>query len=71
MTLETVPGNRLLNKARPEQTSMPTTSSPRVTLPYPQCDWIDVEPGKYDTRLNTKEGDRDTCCVTHHQTRTL
>ena len=36
--------------ARPEQTSMPTTSSPRVTLPYHQCDWIDVEPGMYDKR---------------------
>ena len=35
-------------KARPKQTSMPTTSSPAVTLPYHLREWIDVEPGKYD-----------------------
>ena len=35
-------------EARPKQTSMPTTSSPTVTLPYHLREWIDVEPGKYD-----------------------
>ena len=35
-------------KARSKQTSMPTTSSPTVTFPYHQRDWIDVEPGQYD-----------------------
>ena len=35
-------------KARPKQTSMPTTSSSTVTLPYHQRDWIDFEPGQYD-----------------------
>ena len=35
-------------RARPKQTSVPTTSSPTITLPYHQRDWIDVEPGRYD-----------------------
>ena len=35
-------------EAGPKQTSMPTTSSPTVTLPYRQLDWIDVEPGQND-----------------------
>ena len=39
---------KFLAKARPEQTSIPTTSSPTVTLPYLLRDWIDVEPGQYD-----------------------
>ena len=30
-----------LPEARPKQTSMPTASSPKVTLPYHQRDWID------------------------------
>ena len=34
--------------ARPKQTSMPTTSSPTITLPYHLREWIHVEPGKYD-----------------------
>ena len=44
MTLET---GKLVAKARPKQTSMPTTS-PTVALPYHQRDWVDVEPGQYD-----------------------
>ena len=47
MTLETVPGKPVA-KARPKQTSVPTTSSPTVTLPYHLCEWIDAEPGQYD-----------------------
>ena len=35
-------------KARPKQTSIPTTSSPTDTLLFHQRDWIDVEPGQYD-----------------------
>ena len=35
-------------KARPKQTPSPTSSSPTITLPYHQQQWIDVEPGKYD-----------------------
>ena len=41
---------KLVAKARPKQTSMPTTSSPTVALPYHQRRWIDVEPGQYDRR---------------------
>ena len=40
-------GKRVAN-TRPNQTSMPTTSSPTDTLPYDQRDCIDVEPGPYD-----------------------
>ena len=36
---------KLVAKARPKQTSIPTTSSPTVTLPCDQREWIDVEPG--------------------------
>ena len=39
---------KLLAKARPKQTSMPTTSSLTVTLPHHLREQIDVEPGKYD-----------------------
>ena len=39
---------KFVAKARPKQTSMPTTTSPTVTLPYHQRWWIDVEPGSYD-----------------------
>ena len=39
---------KLVAKARPKQTSIPTTSSPTVTLPYHQREWIDVEPGQCD-----------------------
>ena len=35
-------------KARPKQTSTPTTSSSTVTLPYNQRDWSDVETGPFD-----------------------
>ena len=35
-------------KARPKQTSMPTTSSQTVTLPHHLREWIDIEPSKYD-----------------------
>ena len=31
-------------KARPKQTSLPMSSSPRVTIPYHMRKWIDVEP---------------------------
>ena len=34
-------------EARPQQTSMTTTSS-MITLPYHLRVWIDVEPGPYD-----------------------
>ena len=47
ITLETVRG-KLVARARQTQTSMTTTSSPTVTLPYHQREWIDVEPGPYD-----------------------
>ena len=40
---------KFVAKARPKQASMPTTSSPTVTPAYHQRDWIDVEPGPYDT----------------------
>ena len=36
-------------KARPKQTSSPTTSS-TPTLPHDQRDWIDVEPGLFSRR---------------------
>ena len=36
---------KLVAKARPKQTSIPTTSLPTTTLPYHQREWIDVEPG--------------------------
>ena len=39
---------RPVAEARPKQTSMPTTSSPTVTLLYHLREWIDVESGKYD-----------------------
>ena len=39
---------KLVAKARPKQTSIPTTSSPTVTLPCDQREWIDVEPGQCD-----------------------
>ena len=35
-------------KARPKRTPSPTSSSPTITLPYHQRQWIDVEPGKFD-----------------------
>ena len=35
---------KLVAKARPKQTSIPTTSSSTTTLPYRQREWIDVEP---------------------------
>ena len=35
-------------RARQEQTPSPTSSSPTITLPYHQRQWIDVEPTKYD-----------------------
>ena len=41
---------KLVASARPKQTSMPTTSSPTVTLPYHQREWIHVEPGQCDKR---------------------
>ena len=44
-------GNRtrkLVAKTGPKQTSIPATSSPTITLPYHQREWIDVEPGPYD-----------------------
>ena len=41
ITMETVQG-------RPKHTSMTTTPSPTVALPYHQRDWINVEPGQYD-----------------------
>ena len=40
---------KFVAKGRPKQASMPTTSSPTVTPAYHQRDWIDVEPGPYDT----------------------
>ena len=40
----------LVAKARPKQTSMPTSSSSTTTLPYHQSEWIDVEPGPFDKR---------------------
>ena len=46
-TLDTVT-RKLVAEARPKQTSVPTTSSPTVTLPYHLREWVDVEPGKYD-----------------------
>ena len=39
---------RLAAKARPKQTSMPRSSSPRVTIPFHMLKSIDVEPGEYD-----------------------
>ena len=39
---------KLVAKARPKQTSIPTTSSSATTFPYHQCVWIDAEPGPYD-----------------------
>ena len=42
----------LVAKARPRQTSMPTTSCPTVTLPYHQREWIDVEQGQYDKTVS-------------------
>ena len=38
---------KLVAKARPKQTSTPTTSS-KTALPYDQREWIDVEPGPVD-----------------------
>ena len=38
----------LVAKARPKQTSTPTTSSSTVTLPYNQREWSDVETGPFD-----------------------
>ena len=35
-------------RARPKQTSVPTTSSPTVTVPCHLREWIDVEPCMYD-----------------------
>ena len=35
-------------KARSKETSILTTSSPAVTLPYLLREWIDVEPGQHD-----------------------
>ena len=42
---------KLVVKARPKQTSMPTTSSPTVTLPYYVGVWIDVEAGSLRQEL--------------------
>ena len=39
---------KLVAESRPKRTSIPTTPSPTVTLPYHQRDWIDVEPGPHD-----------------------
>ena len=39
---------KLVAKARPKQAVTPTTFS-TATLPYDQRDWIDVEPGPFDT----------------------
>ena len=39
---------KLVAKARQKQTSIPTTSSPTVTLPDHLREWIDVEPAQYD-----------------------
>ena len=39
---------KLVTKARPKQTSIPTTSSSTTTLPYHLRVWIDLEPGPYD-----------------------
>ena len=36
--------------ARPKQTSLPMSSSPRVTMPFHVRFWIDVEPGECDPR---------------------
>ena len=42
---------KLVAKAKPKRTSMPTSSSSTVTLPYHQRDWIDVEPGSAPQEL--------------------
>ena len=49
--IDDVGQGELVAKAKPKQTSMPTTSSPTITLTYHQREWIDVEPGQYDEKL--------------------
>ena len=39
---------KLTAKARPKQTSLPMSSSPRVKIPFNMREWIDVEPREYD-----------------------
>ena len=38
---------KLVAKVRPKQTPSSTSSSPTITLPYHQRQWIDIEPGKF------------------------
>ena len=39
---------KLVAKARPKQTPSSKSSSPRITLPYYQRQWFDIEFGKFD-----------------------
>ena len=43
---------RPVAKARPKQTPRLTSSSPTITLPYHQRQWIDLEPCKFNKKLN-------------------
>ena len=43
-------GERAAAKARPKQTSLPMSSSPKVKIPLHMRERIDVEPGEYDQR---------------------
>ena len=42
---------KLVAKARPKETSIPTTSSSTSTLPCHQREWIDVEPEPFDKMI--------------------
>ena len=56
-----VQGN-FVAKARPKQTPTPTNSSPTVTSPNNQRDWIDVEPGPFDRNCFAKCQKRCSDC---------